>query len=316
MLFNYGEKIHFKDKKVRSDQLNNFFNNKKLITLLVSLIAFIGILWFSFSNLGSIPYLQQIVNDITAVAGRGISKPVNVINGFFSDVNNVQDTFEENKRLKAELDGLAQMKAELATVGEENVKLKDELELQATLTEYNSIVATVISRNPDKWVDQIIIDLGSTHGLVNGMSVMSNNGLLGRITEVNPTSSKVTLLSTNDDASILTSAEIILEDGTVYGVINGYDPNRKQLIMEQITSTTTIKEGTDVVTSGLGGLVPRGLLVGTVTEISLDGHGLGQRVYIEPATNFEDIRFVTIIDREAGIVDETSDTTEADEESE
>ena len=296
--------------------MNNFFNNKKLITLLVGLIAFIGILWFSFSNLGSIPYLQQIVNDITAVAGRGISKPVNAINGFFSDVNNVQDTFEENKRLKSELDGLAQMQAELATVGEENNKLKEELELQATLTEYNSITATVISRNPDMWVDQVIIDQGATHGLVNGMSVMSHNGLLGRITEVNPTSSKVTLLSTNDNDAILTSAEIILEDGTVFGVINGFDPNRKQLIMEQITSTTTIKEGTDVVTSGLGGLVPRGLLIGTVTEVSLDRHGLGQRVYIEPTTDFEDVRFVTIIDREAGVGDETANSTEADEESE
>lgn len=296
--------------------MNNFFNNKKLITLLVGLIAFIGILWFSFSNLGSIPYLQQIVNDITAVAGRGISKPVNAIHGFFSDVNNVQDTFEENKRLKAELDGLAQMQAELATVGEENNKLKEELELQATLTEYNSITATVISRNPDMWVDQVIIDQGATHGLVNGMSVMSHNGLLGRITEVNPTSSKVTLLSTNDDDAILTSAEIILEDGTIFGVINGFDPNRKQLIMEQITSTTTIKEGTDVVTSGLGGLVPRGLLIGTVTEVSLDRHGLGQRVYIEPTTDFEDVRFVTIIDREAGVGDETANSTEADEESE
>lgn len=296
--------------------MNNFFNNKKLITLLVGLIAFIGILWFSFSNLGSIPYLQQIVNDITAVAGRGISKPVNAINGFFSDVNNVQDTFEENKRLKAELDGLAQMQAELATVGEENNKLKEELELQATLTEYNSITATVISRNPDMWVDQVIIDQGATHGLVNGMSVMSHNGLLGRITEVNPTSSKVTLLSTNDNDAILTSAEIILEDGTIFGVINGFDPNRKQLIMEQITSTTTIKEGTDVVTSGLGGLVPRGLLIGTVTEVSLDRHGLGQRVYIEPTTDFEDVRFVTIIDREAGVGDETANSTEADEESE
>lgn len=296
--------------------MNNFFNNKKLITLLVGLIAFIGILWFSFSNLGSIPYLQQIVNDITAVAGRGISKPVNAINGFFSDVNNVQDTFEENKRLKAELDGLAQMQAELATVGEENNKLKEELELQATLTEYNSITATVISRNPDMWVDQVIIDQGATHGLVNGMSVMSHNGLLGRITEVNPTSSKVTLLSTNDNDAILTSAEIILEDGTIFGVINGFDPNRKQLIMEQITSTTTIKEGTDVVTSGLGGLVPRGLLIGTVTEVSLDRHGLGQRVYIKPTTDFEDVRFVTIIDREAGVGDETANSTEADEESE
>lgn len=296
--------------------MKQYFNNKKLITLLVSLMFFIGILWYSFNNFGSAPYFQQVVNDITAVAGRVISKPVNALNNLFSDVNNLQDTFEENKQLKAKLNELAEMQAELATVTSENQKLQEELDLQATLTDYNTVSGSVIARNPDMWIDQVIIDRGSRDGLENGMSVLSNNGLVGRVAEVNPTSSKVTLLTTNDEAAVLTSAEIALEEETLFGVINGYDSNRKALIMEQITSTTTIEEGSTVVTSGLGGLVPRGLLVGTVSEISLDRHGLGQRVYIEPATNFEDIRFVTIINREVETIDNSNNETEADEESE
>jgi len=296
--------------------LKQYFNNKKLITLLVSLMFFIGILWYSFNNFGSAPYFQQVVNDITAVAGRVISKPVNALNNLFSDVNNLQDTFEENKQLKAKLNELAEMQAELATVTSENQKLQEELDLQATLTDYNTVSGSVIARNPDMWIDQVIIDRGSRDGLENGMSVLSNNGLVGRVAEVNLTSSKVTLLTTNDEAAVLTSAEIALEEETLFGVINGYDSNRKALIMEQITSTTTIEEGSTVVTSGLGGLVPRGLLVGTVSEISLDRHGLGQRVYIEPATNFEDIRFVTIINREVETIDNSNNETEADEESE
>lgn len=296
--------------------MKQYFNNKKLITLLVSLMFFIGILWYSFNNFGSAPYFQQVVNDITAVAGRVISKPVNALNNLFSDVNNLQDTFEENKQLKAKLNELAEMQAELATVTSENQKLQEELDLQATLTDYNTVSGSVIARNPDMWIDQVIIDRGSRDGLENGMSVLSNNGLVGRVAEVNPTSSKVTLLTTNDEAAVLTSAEIALEEETLFGVINGYDSNRKALIMEQITSTTTIEEGSTVVTSGLGGLVPRGLLVGTVSEVSLDRHGLGQRVYIEPATNFEDIRFVTIINREVETIDNSNNETEADEESE
>lgn len=296
--------------------MKQYFNNRKLITLLVSLMFFIGILWYSFNNFGSAPYIQQVVNDITSVAGRVISKPVNALNGLFSDINNLQNTFEENKELKAKLDELATMQAELTTVTSENQKLQEELDLQATLTDYNTISGTVIARNPDKWIDQVVIDRGNRDGLVNGMSVMSNNGLVGRVVEVNPTSSKVTLLTTNDEAAVYTSAEIALEDETLFGVINGYDTNRKALIMEQITSTSTIEEGATVTSSGLGGLVPKGLLIGTVSEVSLDRHGLGQRVYIEPATNFEDIRFVTIIDREAETVDKSNHSADTEEESE
>lgn len=293
-----------------SERLKNFFNNRKLITLLVSFMLFIGILWFSFSNFGSAPYFQQLTSDITAVAGRVFSAPVNSVNNFFSNVNHLQDTFEENQQLKEKVDGLAESQAEIRTLTEDNESLKEELELQDTLTDYNLITGSVIARNPDQWIDQLVIDRGSSDGLENGMSVMSNNGLVGRVAEVNPTSAKVTLLTTNDEASVQTSTEIVQEDETIFGVINGYDSERDQLIMEQITSESDIEEGTDVVTSGLGGLVPRGLLVGTVAEVGLDRHGLGQRVYIEPSTDFSDIRYVTVINREAETVNPTDEESE------
>lgn len=290
--------------------MKNFFDNKKLITLLVSFMLFIGILWFSFTNYGSAPYFQQVTSDMTAVLGRAFSTPINAINRFFSNVNTLQDTFEENQRLKQEIDQIAEIQAEISTLKADNERLKEELDLQATLTDFTYLTGSVIARNPDMWIDQVIIDRGSSDGLEIGMSVMSNNGLAGRVTDVNPTSSKVTLLTTTDDTAVLTSAEIILEDETIFGVINGYDTNRNQLIMDQIIAESDIELGTDVVTSGMGGLVPRGLLVGTVAEVALDSHGLGQRVFIEPATNFKDIRYVTIINRQAespSIIDEESE---------
>jgi len=290
--------------------LKQFFNNKKLITLLVSLMLFIGVLWFSFSNFGTPPYFQQLTSDMTAVIGRVFSRPVNAVNNLFSDINHLQNTFEENQRLKQEVDRLSQAQAENSTLTEENERLQEELDLQDTLTDYNVTTGSVIARNPDRWIDQIVINRGSSDGLENGMSVMANNGLVGRVSEVNPTSSKVTLLTTNDEAAVLTSTEIIQGDETIFGVINGYDAEQGYLIMEQITSDSTIEEGNDVVTSGLGGLVPRGLLVGTVADVSLDRHGLGQRVYIEPASNFEDLRFVSIINRDVETVNDFEEGSE------
>ena len=283
--------------RLRSERLKQFFNNKKLITLLVSFIIFIGILWFSFSNFGTPPVVQQLTSDVTAVMGRIFSKPANALNNFLSDINYLEDTFKENKRLKEKVDSLAESQAELSVLREENVQLKSELDLRSSLTEYSTMTGTVISRNPDAWVDQVIVDRGSMDGLERGMSVMSKNGLVGRISEVSPTSSKVTLLSTTAPSSILTSTEIMQEEETIFGVLTGFDLERNELVMEQITSEAAIEIGKEVITSGLGGLVPRGLLVGTITEISLDSQGLGQRVYIEPATDFTDIQFVTIINR-------------------
>ena len=164
---------------MRSERLKQFFNNRKLITLLVSFMLFIGILWFSFSNFGSAPYFQQLTSDMTAVVGRVFSAPVNALNNFFSDVNHLQDTFEENQHLKQEVDRLAESQAEITTLNEENESLKEELELQTTLTDYSLITGSVIARSPDRWIDQIVIDRGSSDGLENGMSVMSNNGLAG-----------------------------------------------------------------------------------------------------------------------------------------
>lgn len=287
--------------------MKQFLNNKKLITLLVSFILFIGILWFSFSNFGTPPHIQQLTSDVTAVMARVFSKPANAINNLFSDINHLEDTFNENKRLKAKIDSLAEAQVELSVLKEENTQLKSELELRSTLSDYTTITGTVISRNPDGWIDHVIIDRGSSDGLERGMSVMSNNGLIGRVAEVNPTSSKVTLLSTAEPASVLTSTQIIQEDETIFGVLTGYDTERNQLIMGQVTSETEIEVGKEVLTSGLGGVVPKGLLVGTVAEISMDGHGLGQRVFIEPATDFKDIQFVTIINRLAETPNFTTD---------
>lgn len=292
--------------------MKGFFNNKKLITLLISFIVFMSILLFTFKNVGTASYPQQLISDVTATVGHFFSKPVNMLDRFFSDVNNLQDTYKENKNLKKELDKLSEIQVELATVNKENEELKTELDLQSTLTDYNLITGSVISRNPDRWIDQIVIDRGSTHGLVTGMSVMSSNGLIGRISEISSTSAKVTLLTAPAESAVLTSAEVIREEENIFGVIDAYDSDKDKLVMEQIISSEEIKKDDKIVTSGLGGVVPRGLLIGKVSEVTLDRHGLGQRVYIEPAADFDNIRFVTVINRETERLNESSKESEQD----
>lgn len=305
--------------------MNRFLTNKKMIMLLISVLIFISLITFSLSSRGG-NIVQSGANDVTGVVGRLLSKPTNAIFGVVDSVNDVQSTYEENQRLKGQLDAIHEKEAAIAALKSENQQLKDELGLEELVTEYTVRRGNVISRNPDQWINQVIIDLGTMNGMERGMPVMNNNGLVGYISETNPTSSKVTLISNVDLSASKVSSEIILdeEEEAIQGIISEYKTDTNQLVMSQITSDVEIKSGTLVTTSGLGGAFPRGLVIGEVEAVRLDEQGLERLVFIKPLSDFNNIRIVSVIDRSAETVfsaqknpseqtDETTDTSVNDQ---
>jgi rod shape-determining protein mreC len=305
--------------------MNRFLTNKKMIMLLITVLIFISLITFSLSSRGG-NIVQSGANDVTGVVGRLLSKPTNAIFGVVDSVNDVQSTYEENQRLKGQLDAIHEKEAAIATLKSENQQLKDELGLEELVTEYTVRRGNVISRNPDQWINQVIIDLGTMNGMERGMPVMNNNGLVGYISETNPTSSKVTLISNVDLSASKVSSEIILdeEEEAIQGIISEYKTDTNQLVMSQITSDVEIKPGTLVTTSGLGGAFPRGLVIGEVEAVRLDEQGLERLVFIKPLSDFNNIRIVSVIERSAETVfsaqknpseqtDETTDTTVNDQ---
>lgn len=296
-----------------------------MIMLLISVLIFISLITFSLSSRGG-NIVQSGANDVTGVVGRLLSKPTNAIFGVVDSVNDVQSTYEENQRLKGQLDAIHEKEAAIAALKSENQQLKDELGLEELVTEYTVRRGNVISRNPDQWINQVIIDLGTMNGMERGMPVMNNNGLVGYISETNPTSSKVTLISNVDLSASKVSSEIILEEEeeTIQGIISEYKTDTNQLVMSQITSDAEIKPGTLVTTSGLGGAFPRGLVIGEVEAVRLDEQGLERLVFIKPLSDFNNIRIVSVIDRSAETVfsaqknsseqaDDTTDTSVNDQ---
>ncbi|ALV20835.1 MAG: rod shape-determining protein MreC [Carnobacterium sp.] len=279
--------------------MNQFFSNKKLIILLVSVIVCLGLIAFSITGNGKTPVVQKFTNDITAITGRVLAKPTNAVVNFIEAVDDLKNTYKENQLLKSKIDRLYETEVELSDLKQDNQKMKEQLELQDTLSNYQKINGTVISRNPDNWIDQVVVDRGSQSGITIGLSVMADNGLIGRVIEVSPTSSKVQLITTLDQNNNRVAASVSSEEGFVHGVINGYDAETNRLIMKQITTDVTLKTGDQVMTSGLGGVSPSSLLIGTVDEVKLDAHGLSQEAYVTPASDLNDIRYVTFIQRTA-----------------
>ncbi|MBG9987628.1 rod shape-determining protein MreC [Aerococcaceae bacterium DSM 111176] len=274
-------------------------NNKKLIVVLLSAIAVVSLISFTLIN-GSGNVVTGAVNNTGAWIGRVFSKPVNGIVTFVDSVDNLMNTFEENQHLKLKIDEIDELQVRVADLDTENERLRQTLDLNQILSQFSITNATVISRNPDQWQETLMIDVGSNHNVERDMAVMAGNGLIGRVIEVNPQSSKVLLLTTQQDSVSKVSARIQTGDdgSSAIGIIDSYDAAKGRYMMTQVDPAAEIEEGEMVITSGLGGVIPSSLLIGEVADSYMDDHGLSQIVEIVPAGEMTDIRFVTVIHQE------------------
>ena len=275
--------------------MNPIFSNKKLIGWVIGIITALALIMYSITYGSNI--VTQGVNDVTNILGRLVSYPANSINDFIDSVNDLSNTYQENQSLKQKIDTIHELEVQLSELKRDNQKMKETLKLQDTLNDYTLVNATVIARNPDTWRDVITINKGSNDGIQPQMSVMSDNGLVGTVMDVNPTSARVALLSNADNTLVRVAAMIQNEKEPIYGTITGYDDKTNMLVMSQIQATQDIKVGDKVVTSGLGGISPNSLYIGTVEEVAMDRFGLYKEVKIRPAADTNDVRYVTVVIR-------------------
>ena len=265
--------------------MKKIFSSRTLVSIIVAFIVIVSLIagsnwWAKRTN--TPPFLQRFGNDLAGGVSRIIAVPTTAVGRTANSISNLLDTFEENKRLKSKIDEFAQDKVHLQTVEEENKSLKQQLKLKATLTDYKTVSAVTISRSPTTWQSQLVIDEGSNSGLKKGMPVLAGAGIIGRISEVNTTNSKVALISdTSSDANRF-AIKIKGDDGDVNGIVTSFTSNNK------------ISKGDLVETSGLGGVIPAGLYVGKVASVTTDDYGLSKKIYIEPAADLGNITTVMV----------------------
>ncbi|HEY4548855.1 MAG TPA: rod shape-determining protein MreC [Bacillus sp. (in: firmicutes)] len=279
----------------------SFFLNKRLIILLVSMIILVSLIGFSLKERKELTWPEQFVKDTTGWVQTLVSRPANYIAGFFGNVKDLQNTYVENKELRSRLDELAQLKADVQTLTEENNEFRDILDKKDSLSDYKQIQATVIGRNPDRWDELLIINKGSTDGIERDMAVITSTGLIGKVKNSRQFTSTIQLLSSTD-ATNRVSAEIVgnKPDQPVqpyYGQIEGFDAEKEMLLLKKIPYEAKVEKGQLVQTSGMGGVFPSRLIIGTVEEVVPDEFGLTQTAFVKPGANFYDLEHVMVIER-------------------
>lgn len=279
--------------------MKKFLQNKKLLSVCVAVIVIFSVIGASVSlrKKRSTPLIvQSLGNDIVAVGARIVDFPIGLVSGSFNTVHDLLNTQDENNYLKSRVTDLEQTKARNQSLEAENRQLKDALKMKKTLTDFDMVTASVISRSPDNWTDLLTINKGSTVGLRKNMAVMSGGGVIGRIVEVNAASAKVELITATDKTANRFAVEAEATNGDkVHGIITVIGD--KTLAFTQAIDSKKLKRGTKVYTSGMGGNSPKGLLIGKIVTTTHDSFGLSDLIKINPAGELNDPSVVTVIKR-------------------
>ncbi|WP_445490131.1 rod shape-determining protein MreC [Niallia sp. 03133] len=276
--------------------------NKRLIILLVSIIILVALIGFSIRSRDQLTWPEQFIKDTTGWVQTLVSRPAHYVAGFIDNVRDLQNTYEENKELKSKVQNLAMLEAEVQGLQKEKDELSAVLKEKKSLSDYEPMNATVFRRNSDRWNELLTINKGSRNGVKKNMAVMTSSGLIGKIKSVSSGTATVQLLSSEDPTNRISA--VIQGDkkkklSTVFGLVVDYDKESKQLIMqwteEQEPKKVKVEKGQFVTTSGMGGVFPKGLLIGKVVKVEPVEDGLTKKAYIEPAAQFYYIEHVMIV---------------------
>lgn len=271
---------------------------KYIIIVIVSFALLLGISSYTIDDDKDLNFFEKAIKDTTTFIQKIFYAPIKFVSNELEVFNEKKDLYKKYTKLKEKVEKTDLYYAQIEELQKEVTELKSTLDLNATLSEYTYINATVVNRNIGYWYNNLTIDKGSKNGVKKGDAVITNKGLIGKIINVSNFSSTVKLL-TSDEISNKISIKIDSEDEYLYGLMIGYDKEYNIYKIEGITNSDKIEEGDLVTTTGLTDYFPSGIIIGKVSKVVKDEYDLDSVVEVIPSVNFEDISIVTVLNRKA-----------------
>lgn len=269
----------------------NFFRSKGFILIIVTLLLLV-IVGISGNPYNSVNGLGNLISVPLAPVQMVIAKIETALQSISSYFRNVSRVNEENERLKAEIEVLRKDSAELEGYKERVQELRETLNLKNQLGEFDPIGANVISSDAGNWFNTFRIDRGTRDGIFYNQPIISSKGLVGRVTQADITSSKGEAII--DPNSVLYGRIIRTRDLVrVKGELNLKDKGLCK--MDYIPADVDILVGDYIETSGMGGIYPKGILVGKVIEVRKSGDELNKYAIIEPAVDFKRLEDIIVL---------------------
>lgn len=275
-------------------------NKYPLRYIILIVILFFLLLMAIFSYTLKTDRKLNVVESLIRDTITGVSKvfyiPINYVVNLFDDFNELNNVKKENDLLRNELTKIDSINTQNIELKRQLKMLQEELNIEYSLTDYEYLNATITSRNIGFWYNTITIDKGSYNGVRENMIVINSKGLIGRVVSTTNFTSSVKLITTNDTNNKL-SVLVTNSDYSLYGLLYNYNIEDGVLEVEGISNTEIVNINDLVYTSGMGGIFPSGILIGTVSAIDTDAYGLSKIIKVKPAVDFSSLNYVTVLKR-------------------
>jgi len=264
-------------------------NRERSRTWLVLVLAAVAVILLLLHEGGQLQPIENVVNTVLGPIERAASGVFGGLGNLFGAVRDLNELRTRNAELETENQDLLTEIARLRGLEGENGVLRQLLNFTQENPTYKFQTAAVIGRDPSPYLRYVTINAGSREGLQPGMPVVTaGSTLVGRVADVGLRSSKVQLL--NDLSS---AVNVRLQTSNVTGLAVGQQDG--SLLAQYLPLTAEIAENDIALTSGLGGNLPRNLVVGQVVGIEKKDFDVSQSAQLRPATDYERLDVVLVI---------------------
>lgn len=271
--------------------LRFFFRSRQFKIILAVTAALVAIALTAWAVGSSFSPQSSAVGAVTTSVQNGITKVYDWFNGIAKRIDSNNTALKENAELQKKVNELTSSLMDYQEAVNENEFYKKYLGIKDEHKDFIMEPATLISRNANDPYGSFVINKGSVHGISLYDPVITDAGVVGYITEVNPSFSKVTTVL---DQSMRCAGKD-RRTGDV-GIITGELKSAQQgkTRINQLPRSSGVATDDYIVTSG-GGVFPEGLVVGTVKSIHNESSGTSVYAVIDPAVNFSELRDVMVI---------------------
>ena len=262
---------------------------KKILSAVVVVLLLSILMSWSTNNPQRTLFLERLIAEALSPFQKAASAVTSFfVNSweFFGDIRNV---YRDNQGLRAELDKYTGMDLLMLEIQQENVRLRALLQFQEAVA-HQVMPAQVIGRNPSSWFSTLTIDKGSKHGIKVDMPVVTNQGLVGKIVDVQPSHAKVQLIISSSSG-----ISAIVQRTRDNGVLIGLSTPRGFTRITRLNQYADIQEGDVIISSPLTGIYPKGLVIGRVVEVYDDPVSLERSALVRPEVDFDRLEEVLII---------------------
>ncbi len=220
--------------------------------------------------------------------------PVESFTHALDDFSSLWQAYQDNVYLNEQLANQRSYQTLYAQEHNRNIELQGLLELKNSLPDSTQVSCQVLSRPGQSWNQTVVVSAGSASHVERGMMVVSAQGVVGIVSEVQTNTATVALLTGNDLPNNF-AIQISLDDGsTVEGVFQGYDADSNCYRIRLFDHEAVVLPGQKVATSGKGGVYASGLMVGTVVETIMNDDAVVSTIYARPVEDITGFTYVTI----------------------